>query len=371
MRIAFYAPMKPPDDPVVSGDRETARLILRALAEEGHEVALASRLRSWQRTPDEARYAEILEQAKAECERLLGEPPFPDVWITYHLYHKAPDLIGPTVADGLAIPYVVLEGCRAASRATGPWAREFADADRALRRADAVAALHKEDAEGLETFLQSGRLHRLSPFVDAARFDAVAARERDGDPPALVAVAMMRPGDKEASYRLLADALARLSGRPWRLILAGDGPLRDDILALFPRDRLDWRGAVPPETVADVYAEGDIFVWPAINEAFGVALLEAQAAGLPVVAGQSGGVPDIVRTGETGLVVPEGDAVAFSDALATLIDHADLRRDYGRAAAAHIRQRHDIATARRTLAGILEAAEAGHSRRRAASGVPS
>ena len=49
--------------------------------------------------------------------------------------------------------------------------------------------------------------------------------------------------------------------------------------------------------------EADLFVWPAINEAFGMALLEAQASALPVVAGASGGVGGIVASGETGLLV--------------------------------------------------------------------
>lgn len=371
MKIAFYAPMKPPDDPVISGDRETGRLILRALRDDGHEVTIASRLRAWQRDPDPARAEERAAAARREVDRLLAgysagsgaAGGAPDLWITYHLYHKAPDRIGPAVCDTLAIPYVVLEGCRAASRAGGPWAGNFADADRALLRADAVAALHAEDAEGLEGFLRPGRLHRLAPFVDAARFDGAATRDRNGDPPVLVAVAMMRAGDKEASYRLLARALSGLSDRPWRLLVAGDGPRRDDILSLFPADRLDWRGAVDPDAIAGIYAAGDIFVWPAINEAFGVALLEAQAAGLPVVAGAAGGVPDIVRDGETGLVAPEGDVAAFTAAVAHLLDDAGTRRQFGRAAARHIRAGHDLPSARRALGSIIAAATSIHASR--------
>ncbi len=359
MNIAFYAPMKPPDDAIVSGDRETARLILKALEAEGHRVDIVSRLRTWQRSPDEARFAALEAQSSEEVRRLLSswsEGAAPDLWITYHLYHKAPDWIGPAVTSALGIPYVVVEGCRAAKHASGPWAAGFAQADRALTAADAVAAMHAEDAEGLVPLLPPERLFRLTPFVDAARFDAAASHVRDGDPAVLVAVAMMRGGDKEASYRTLAEALGRLAERRWRLLIAGDGPNRDEILPLFPAERIDWRGALAPEDIPGIYADGDLFVWPAINEAFGVALLEAQAAGLGVVAGASGGVPDIVRHGETGLIVPEGDARAFAGAVAALLDDPDLRRRFGRAAAGHVRARHDIASARRALADIIDSA---------------
>lgn len=368
MRVAFYAPMKPPDDPVISGDRETARLILKALEADGHATELASRLRTWQGVPDATTFASFEATSSQECRRLLetwSGDSAPDIWITYHLYHKAPDWLGPAVTRALGIPYVIIEGCRALKHRAGPWASGFEQADRALGSADAVAAFHAEDAEGLQPVVPPERLFRLAPFIDAARFDDAAARPRAGDPPTVAVVAMMRAGDKEASYRLLAEALSRLSDRRWRLVVAGDGPRREEIVALFPVGRLDWRGSVAPERIADVYAEADLFAWPAINEAFGVALLEAQAAGLPVVAGDSGGVGEIVRDGETGFVVPEGDVAALVAAMARLIDDAGLRRRLGSAAAVHARQRHDIPAARRSIAAILDAAIANSSRRSA------
>lgn len=362
MRIAFHAPMKPPDDPVISGDRETARLILKALAEEGHDVEIASRLRTWQRTPDPEAFEAVRLTAQAEAGRLLerwrSEPP-PDLWLTYHLYHKAPDLLGPVIARALSIPYLVIEGCRAAKQENGAWAAGFAAADRALLAADAVAAMHAEDARGLSALLPRERVHRLDPFIDASRFDA-AARERRPGTPVLVVVAMMRAGDKERSYRLLAEALSRLADHPWRLVIAGDGARREAILGLFPADRMDWRGVVAPEAIASLYAEGDLMVWPAINEAFGVALLEAQAAGLAVVAGASGGVPDIVADGATGLLAPEGDAGAFALALERYLDDPGLRWRHGVAAARHVRARHDLAAGRRGIAALIDAARSVH-----------
>ena len=60
-------------------------------------------------------------------------------------------------------------------------------------------------------------------------------------------------------------------------------------------------------------------VWPAVNEAYGIALLEAQAAGLPVAAGRTGGVPDVVRDGRTGALCPVGEPVAFAETVARLL----------------------------------------------------
>ena len=123
----------------------------------------------------------------------------------------------------------------------------------------------------------------------------------------------MRRGDKLASYRVLADSLAMLSDLDWSLDLVGDGEARGEVAAAFAAlsPRIRWRGALDESAVAAALADSDLFVWPAVNEAFGMALLEAQASGLPVVAGAvagaSGGVGGIVADRETGLLVPPGD----------------------------------------------------------------
>ena len=127
MRIAFYAPLKPPDHPVPSGDRRMARLLVAAMEAAGHEVELANRLRSRDAEGDEDRQSRLAKIGRARAERLLRrfvarpKSARPDLWFTYHVYYKAPDWIGPRVADGLAIPYVVAEASVANKRAGGPW----------------------------------------------------------------------------------------------------------------------------------------------------------------------------------------------------------------------------------------------------------
>jgi len=237
MRVAFYAPLKPPMHPVPSGDRRVARLLMDALAEGGHAVELVSRFRSWDGAGDGARQARLREVgarlAKRLARRLLNRPAHlqPELWFTYHLYHKAPDWLGPPVSAELGIPYVVAEASVADKQADGPWAEGHAASIEALRRADAVFELNPADEPGVRPHLPGpGRLHPLPPFLDIAPYaEARRARlcYRDSfadeldlpkDEPWLLAVAMMRPGDKLASYRALAAALGRVAERSWRLL---------------------------------------------------------------------------------------------------------------------------------------------------------
>ncbi|HJU15022.1 MAG TPA: glycosyltransferase family 4 protein, partial [Stellaceae bacterium] len=317
MRIAFYAPLKPPDHPVPSGDRRMAQLFLRALTLAGHEPFLAARLRSYDRDGDPRRQMRLAvlgaRVAQRLCRRCRDAPP--DLWFTYHLYHKAPDWIGPRVADAFAIPYVVAEASSAARQQSGRWALGHRAATEAIRRADRIVGVNPADRAGIEPLLRDpARWVPFGPFLDAAPF---AAGRRPmaggvGQKARLITVAMMREGDKLASYRLLGAALRRLLDLPWSLEIVGDGPARVAVAAALAGlgGRLYWAGERDPRDLAGRLAAADLFVWPAINEAFGMALLEAQASGLPVVAGAAGGVGAVVVSGVTGLLVPPGDADA-------------------------------------------------------------
>jgi glycosyltransferase involved in cell wall biosynthesis len=146
---------------------------------------------------------------------------------------------------------------------------------------------------------------------------------------------MMRRGDKLASYRLLAAVLARLSDLPWRLLIAGDGEARGEVesaLEAAVPGRSAYLGALPVDEVAALYAASDLCIWPAVNEAYGMAMLEAQAAGLPVVSCALRGVTDVVAHGRTGLLAPEGDEQALARFARELLTDATRRAALGRAA---------------------------------------
>jgi glycosyltransferase involved in cell wall biosynthesis len=79
------------------------------------------------------------------------------------------------------------------------------------------------------------------------------------------------------------------------------------------------------ERLRSFYAGAHLLAWPAVNEAYGMALLEAQALGCPVVAGAFGGVPSVVRHGETGLLTAPGDPRAFAEAVGRLLADGEER----------------------------------------------
>jgi glycosyltransferase involved in cell wall biosynthesis len=367
MRLAFYAPMKPPDHPTPSGDRRMARLLLEALARRGHEMEIACRLVSREPKGDPARQqrlialGERLAQALLRRYRKRPQAERPEAWFTYHLYYKAPDLIGPQVAEGLCIPYLAAEVSRADKRAGGPWSAYHEALLRALDSAAAVVTINPADAPALPS-----RLRQLSlpPFLESAGYrgipkDRVRLAQGLGFPPDdpwLLAVGMFREGDKLASYRLLAEALAKLLDRPWRLLVVGDGQARaavEEALRPLGQERLAFLGALDAEGLKRCYAACDLLVWPALREAYGMALLEAQAAGLPVVAGREGGVPAVVSDGESGLLCEPGDAEAFAQAVAALLADPARRQAMGRAAQTRVAASQDIDLAAEKLDALL------------------
>ena len=374
MRVAFHAPMKPPTHPSPSGDRRMARLLIKALEAGGHPVELASRFRTYDGAGDRHRQARIRHVGDRLAARLVrryrARPPAdrPGAWLTYHLYHKAPDWLGPVVARALEIPYLVAEASHAPKQEGGAWSDGYRAAAAAIAGADAVLGFNPVDAVCVRTLLGADRpMETLRPFLETAPLRA-AGRRRDHhrrrlaaahgiDPgvPWLLCVAMMRPGAKLASYQVLGSALRSLLERPWRLLVIGDGPAREIAMAALTNlaGRVHFLGRQDDHALRGFYAAADLFVWPAVDEAYGMALLEAQATGLAAVAGRVGGVPTIVRDGETGVLVPEGDAEAFADAVGGLLASPETRRRLGAGAARIAAAEHDIGPAAERLDAIL------------------
>ena len=339
--------MKVPSHPIPSGDRKMARLFLSALREIGHDVFIASSFRSWDQGysfDHTQRLASLGQRLAGRLIRRFQRTHPPDLWFTYHVYHKAPDWLGPIICDTFRLPYIIAEASFAPKQAQGPWHLGHQQVALAIRRADAVLSMTVHDAACLRPLLATeDRLVVLSPFLDPQdtlqTFRVLSDNRPDDrqwcartfhlptEEPWLLAVGMMRPGDKSRSYQVLAQALSGLVNRRWLLLVVGDGCARSQIVEAFrslPPTRVRWLGALDPNMLRRIYSVVDFMVWPAINEAYGMALLEAQAAGKAVVAGHSAGVAEIIQDRVTGLLSPCGDEATLASHVVQLLDDPEL-----------------------------------------------
>jgi glycosyltransferase involved in cell wall biosynthesis len=161
----------------------------------------------------------------------------------------------------------------------------------------------------------------------------------------------------------LVRAFGRVAGvQPQaRLVLVGDGPLRPDLERLVGRlalgSRVDLPGFLDQDDLRDRFEQAAVFCHPSVTpesgetEGLPFSVLEAQAAGLPVVATRHAGLPEGVEDGETGILVGEGDVGGLARALGALLGNPERRETMSRAAVDHVIRKFDL----RRQAARLEA----------------
>ena len=353
MNIAFFAPLKPPDHPVPSGDRAFARALVQAMEIGGCTISLPSTLRLYEGAGDSDAQTQLHAAATAEVDKILSMPVAGSwqAWVTYHNYYKAPDLIGPKVSQALDIPYIQVETTRAKKRLSGPWARFAAAAEAATDKAKLVFYLTERDAEALLRDAPAGQqLVHLRPFLASTTLP-----DQSNLSGAILAVGMMRHGDKLASYQLIADTLGLMPDLDWRLTIVGDGEARGAVETMMSpfRDRVTFAGALTSDALAQIYGQASMLFWPGVNEAFGMVYLEAQAAGLPVVAQDRPGVRDVLRPAPHPR--PHEGAAALVTRLVALLESPAQRQTEGSENRFHIARAHLIETASKTLVRSIKA----------------
>ncbi|MEO1274430.1 MAG: glycosyltransferase family 4 protein, partial [Pseudomonadota bacterium] len=348
--VAFYAPLKSPDHDTPSGDRTMARLLMAALERTGTAPFLASPFRSLVKEPNPSVFADMADRGAAEAGRVIQalatrpKAERPQAWFTYHNYYKAPDHLGPRVAAALDIPYIIAEPSRSPKRLKDAWADYAAYAESGIDLADIVFVLTERDRPAVETKLSAFQeLAMLRPFIDPGPVPPLSRAVPPDAPWQLLTTAMMRPGDKLASYQALAESLGSpvLGDLDWRLSIIGDGAERAAVEAVFAPfgERIRYLGRIDdPARLRQHYEAADLFVWPGINEAFGMVYLEAQAAGLPAVAEDRPGVRSVVRVGRLS---PADDRQAFAEAIRRECSRDNLEASR-RAARRIVEQDHSI-----------------------------
>lgn len=315
-----------------------ARLLVRALEQSGHKVNLISELRSYASRPEADAYAEIEDRARGEIARisnLWAAGPPPDIFFCYHPYYKAPDLLGPELTARFRIPYVTAETSYSQRRNTGYWIRTQERVLAGIEHAAVNVCFTRRDREGIKAAAPTAKLSMLRPFIDPAPFLKPPSPD-SANSQRLITVAMMRPGDKVESYRMLAAALAQLPPKlPWSLSIIGDGPMKAEVKSLFAdfaQRRITWHGQATTAEIATAMSQSAVYVWPGHGEAYGLTYLEAQTAGLPVVAADVAGVPEAVEHEATGLLTPADDPAAFARAIERLLTNKIDRKRMGQTA---------------------------------------
>jgi glycosyltransferase involved in cell wall biosynthesis len=353
MRIAFYAPFKPLGHPNPSGDLIIAGGIYDHLRSRHHGVRVISTLRSrWIFWKPWSIVRAVLEK-KRITKQLAGQTV--DLWLTYHTYYKAPDLLGPDVCSSLRIPYVIFQGSYSTRVSRSILTRPgFMLNRKALLAAGLVLTNRRDDLVNLQRLLPPERLRYLPPGIHPSRFvrdnDARLRLRRQwqaGERPVIVTAAMFRADVKTRGLIKVIECCGRLlrQGHEFLLVIAGGGREKRRLVSLAAEllgDRVIFTGRIDRDRMFELYSSGDLFVFPGINESLGMVYLEAQSCGLPVVAYNNGGIPEVVDNGRTGLLTEPFDDRSFDEAVVRLLTGREERQQMGARAAAHIRRRHDL-----------------------------
>jgi len=179
----------------------------------------------------------------------------------------------------------------------------------------------------------------MPPFIDGdlltpdAAFDANSCwpAADNEDTVRLVSPAMMRPGAKMDSYRILAEALRNIADINWSLVIAGGGPGTDEVTSLFEwaGERVNIIGERTTGEVISLMNEADVLTWPGCREAYGMVYLEAASFGVPAVALKNMGVPLVVEHQNTGLLADPPDVEHYAALLRQIITDPQLRSQLG------------------------------------------
>jgi glycosyltransferase involved in cell wall biosynthesis len=255
-----------------------------------------------------------------------------------------------------------------ADRLAAPAHRAFKLASALLARLpDALLVLSQEECRDWQSFYPRGRVYvvknplppALSPnssqaTTSASNGDPASPKLRRAHPTVLFVGRLM---DAKGVRELIEAWPAVLAQRACHLVLAGDGPaaqaLRDRVAALGLGASITLAGYLEGGALETAYRSADLFVLPSWTEGFSFAILEAMAAGLPIVTTRLRGMVDHLREGEHALFVPPRDPAALAAALIRLLSNAELRTRMGQANRVKVRD-FAPATVGREFLGVLE-----------------
>jgi len=353
MKIAYYMPFKPLGHKNPSGDLIIGTELFQFLQRNEAEIALISRLRCrWIYLKPYLWPLLIIEILRTLYVCLRDRP---DIWLTYHSYYKAPDILGSVCCRVLKIPYVIFQGVYSTKRKRsvvtkiGFYLNRFA-----LCSADFVFTNKKTDLKNLLRIIPQTKIMYVPPGLHPEKFQFNPKMRQEirnmmgaDDLVIVMTAAMFRPGVKTEGIIGVINSCHVLAerGRNIMLWIAGDGinsQQLSDLAAERLGDRAVFLGKINRDDMKKYYSGADIFCFPGINESLGMVYLEAQTCQLPVVAYGNWGAAEAVEDGETGFLVDAERHVDLSETLDLLVTDSELRKNMGKAAAAHVKKKHDL-----------------------------
>ena len=370
MKIAFCTPFKSLSTPKISGDVTIAEGLLSFFQSQGHAIWRVPQVTTtliWKQPRVWGKAYSAMQIVK----ETLTTPDAPDIWFTYHSYYKAPDILG-TLASQTGIPYCIFAPSHAPKRENS-WSTKpgYYMNLRALQKATHLFTNKTRDIEGLSQVVPEESITFISPGIHTHRFvrdtskrEAYRTEWNAGNNPVVLTIAMLREGTKSEGVEHVINACHTLvsQGQKLTLVVGGDGVMRDHLQQradeLLP-DCNVFLGFVPEKELPAVYSSCDVFAFPGINEGLGMVYLEAQCCGLPVVAWDHDGAPQVVQDGKTGFITPSYNEDHFTQAIGSLLSNTELRKEMGEAAIDHAVTHHDITKnymalddKMRTIAGV-------------------
>jgi L-malate glycosyltransferase len=210
-----------------------------------------------------------------------------------------------------------------------------------LSKADRITAAGSFLATATEHLLDPGYKVEVTPFgVDLETFRSLSMKQNEN-----IVIGATKTLEPVYGLENLVKAIAKL-GRPGlKLLLVGDGSLRPRleklVVELRVADRVDFIGRMPPQTIPTHLQKMHILVNPSLQESFGVSVLEAQACEIPVIASNTGGLPEVMRDGVTGFLVPPENVHAIAEKIELLASDENLRTKMGKAGREFVRKNYD------------------------------
>lgn len=207
-----------------------------------------------------------------------------------------------------------------------------------IKKADAVTVISRYLENFVRGTASDKKIHLIPNGVDLEKFQIpshklqTTLKFQDQNYQTIISVSRLVPknglSDLIRAFNIFNEYY-ELQATSYKLLIIGDGPQREELFGLTKElgleDKIVFAGNIPNENVHEYLASSSVFVRPSLSEGLGTAFLEAMAAGVPVIGTATGGIPDFLKNGETGLFCNIGDPQDIADKIKMILMDDELR----------------------------------------------